>query len=28
MFDPENLDKISIVENFIQKRVIPFHSEK
>jgi type IV pilus assembly protein PilB len=28
MFDPENLDKISIVENFIQKRVIPFFSGK
>ena len=28
MFDPENLDKISIVENFIQKRVIPFLSGK
>jgi type II secretory ATPase GspE/PulE/Tfp pilus assembly ATPase PilB-like protein len=28
MFDPENLDKISIAENFIQKRVIPFYSER
>ncbi|HLP57766.1 MAG TPA: GspE/PulE family protein [Candidatus Deferrimicrobium sp.] len=28
MFDPENLDKISIVENFIQKRVIPFYAGK
>lgn len=28
MFDPENLDKISIVENFIQKRVEPFSAPK
>lgn len=28
MFDPENLDKIGIVENFIQKRVIPFLAQK
>jgi type II secretory ATPase GspE/PulE/Tfp pilus assembly ATPase PilB-like protein len=28
MFDPENLDKIGIVENFIQKRVIPFMAQK
>ncbi len=28
MFDPENLDKISIVENFIQKRVVPFEAAK
>jgi type IV pilus assembly protein PilB len=26
MSDPENLDKITIVENFIQKRVIPFRT--
>ena len=28
MFDPQNLDKISIVENFIQKTVVPYFSEK
>ena len=28
MFDPENLEKISIVENFIQKKVIPFKAKK
>ena len=28
MFDPDNLDKIGIVENFIQKRVIPFMAQK
>ncbi|MCP4216546.1 MAG: type II/IV secretion system protein [bacterium] len=28
MFDPDNLDKISIVENFFQKRVNPFLSSK
>ncbi len=28
MFDPENLDKISIVENFIQKRVETFRARK
>ncbi|MFC2146145.1 GspE/PulE family protein [Acidobacteriota bacterium] len=28
MFDPENLDKISIVENFIQKRVVPFRAPR
>jgi len=28
MFDPENLDKITIVENFIQKRVVPFRAQK
>ena len=28
MHDPENLEKISIVENFIQKKVLPFKSKK
>ncbi len=28
MFDPENLDKISIVENFIHKRVNPIMAQK
>jgi type IV pilus assembly protein PilB len=28
MFDPENLDKITIVENFIQKRVEPLKAQK
>jgi len=28
MFDPENLDKISIVENYIQKRVQPLRAKK
>jgi type IV pilus assembly protein PilB len=28
MFDPENLDKITIVENFIQKRVEPLKAPK
>jgi len=28
MFDPENLDKITIVENFIQKRVAPLKVKK
>jgi type IV pilus assembly protein PilB len=27
MFDPDNLDKISIIENFIQKRVVPFQAQ-
>lgn len=26
MFDPENLDKITIIENFFQKRVVPFRT--
>jgi type IV pilus assembly protein PilB len=28
MFDPENLDKISIVENYIQKKVLPRKANK
>ena len=28
MFDPENLEKISIIENFIQKKIIPFKVKK
>jgi type IV pilus assembly protein PilB len=28
MFDPDNLDKITIIENFIQKRVIPLKTIK
>jgi type II secretory ATPase GspE/PulE/Tfp pilus assembly ATPase PilB-like protein len=28
MFDPENLDKITIMENFIQKRVEPLKAQK
>jgi len=28
MFDPDNLDKISIVENFIQKKVLPYRTKK
>lgn len=28
MFDPENLDKIAILENFIQKKVTPLRSPK
>ncbi|MCP5103302.1 MAG: type II/IV secretion system protein, partial [bacterium] len=28
MFDPDNLDKISIVENFIRKRVVPRPAER
>ncbi|MCP4153236.1 MAG: type II/IV secretion system protein, partial [bacterium] len=28
MFDPDNLDKISILENFFSKRVVPFKAEQ
>jgi type IV pilus assembly protein PilB len=28
MFDPENLDKITIVENFIRKKALPFRARK
>ncbi len=28
MYDPENLDKTTIIENFIQKRVVPFRAPK
>jgi hypothetical protein len=26
MFDPDNLDKITIIENFIRKRVVPLQA--
>jgi hypothetical protein len=28
MPDPENLDKIGMIENFIQKKVLPFFANK